>query len=83
MEELDRVPEIYLKHLENTEGLYESRVQSDNNIFRIFCFFDKNNLVVVGHGIQKKSNKTPHKDLDRALQIKKEYYEEKQKSNKP
>ncbi|TBR18319.1 MAG: type II toxin-antitoxin system RelE/ParE family toxin, partial [Chitinophagaceae bacterium] len=50
---------------------------------RIFCFFDKNNLVVIGHGFQKKTEKTPHKELDRALRIKKEYYEEKQKLNKP
>lgn len=83
VEELDRVPEIYLKHLENADGLYEIRVQSGSDIFRIFCFFDKNNLIVVGHGFQKKTEKTPHKELDRALKIKKEYYEEKQKPNKP
>lgn len=83
VEELDRVPEIYLKHLESADGLYEIRVQSGSDIFRIFCFFDKNNLVVIGHGFQKKTEKTPHKELDRALRIKKEYYEEKQKSNKP
>jgi phage-related protein len=83
IEQLDRVPEIYLKHLESTDGLYEIRVQSGSDIFRIFCFFDKNSLVVVGHGFQKKTDKTPHKELERALKIKKEYHEEKQKSHKP
>ena len=39
IEELPRVPETYLKHIENTEGLYEIRVQQGNDIFRIFCFF--------------------------------------------
>jgi len=82
MEDLDRIPEVYFKHLENTEGLYEMRVQSGTNIFRIFCFFDNNNIVVVGHGFQKKTQKTPANEIERAEQIKKEYYEEK-KSHKP
>jgi phage-related protein len=73
---------VYFKHLENTDGIYEIRVQSGTNIFRIFCFFDKNNIVVVGHGFHKKTQKTPFKEIERAEQIKKEYYEEK-KSNKP
>lgn len=83
VEDIDRVPEIYLKHLENTDGLYEIRVQSGGNIFRIFCFFDSNNLIIVGHGFQKKTQKTPFKEIDKALKIKKEYHEEKQKSDKP
>ncbi len=82
VETLERIPEIYFKHLENTEGLYEIRVQVGSNIFRIFCFFDNNNLVIVGHGFQKKTQKTPANEIERAEKIKKEYYEEK-KSNKP
>ncbi len=77
IEEIDRVPEIYLKHLKNTTGLYEIRVQVGSNIFRIFCFFDLDNVVVVGHGFQKKSQKTPKQQIERAEQIKKEYYESK------
>lgn len=77
IEEVDTIPEIYLKHLKNTTGLYEIRVQVGNNIFRIFCFFDSNNLVVVGHGFQKKTQKTPKQQIDRAEQIKKAYYENK------
>jgi phage-related protein len=68
---------VYLKHIENTEGLYEIRVQLGNNIFRIFCFFDNNNLVVIGHGFQKKTQKTPEKEIKRAENIKRQYYEEK------
>lgn len=77
IEEIDRIPEIYLKHLKNTTGLYEIRVQVGNNIFRIFCFFDLDNIVVVGHGFQKKTQKTPKQQIERAEQIKKEYYETK------
>lgn len=82
IEELDRIPEVYFKHLENTDGLYEIRVQSGTNIYRIFCFFDNNNVIVVGHGFQKKTQKTPRAEILKASQIKNEYYEEK-KSNKP
>lgn len=77
VEEIDRIPEIYLKHLKNTSGLYEIRVQVGNNIFRIFCFFDLDNLVVIGHGFQKKSQKTPKQEIAMAEQIKNEYYESK------
>ncbi|OYT15236.1 MAG: addiction module toxin RelE [Bacteroidetes bacterium 4572_77] len=59
IEDMDRIPEIYLKHLKNTTGLYEIRVQVGSSIFRIFCFFDRDNIVVIGHGFQKKSQKTP------------------------
>ena len=82
VETVDRIPEIYFKHLENTDGLYEIRIQVGSNIYRIFCFFDKNDLVVVGHGFRKKTQKTPQQELDRAEKIKKQYYEEK-KFNQP
>lgn len=82
IETLDRIPEIYFKHLENTDGLYEIRVQAGSNIYRIFCFFDKNDMVIVGHGFHKKKQKTPKAELEKAGKIKIEYYEEK-KSNKP
>ncbi len=78
IEELDQIPEVYFKHLKNTTGLYEIRVQVGNNIFRIFCFFDMGNIVVVGHGFQKKTQKTPKQQIERAEQIKKEYYETKE-----
>ena len=78
LEELDRIPEQYLKHLKNTSGLYEIRIQVGNNIFRVFCFFDLDNIIVVGHGFQKKSQKTPRKEIEKAEWIKQEYYESKE-----
>ena len=75
--ELDQIPEIYLKHIKNSSGLYEIRVQVGSNIFRIFCFFDIDNLVVIEHGFQKKTQKTPKQQIERAEQIKREYYESK------
>ncbi len=75
IEEFDRVPETYLKHIEGTDGLYEIRVQSGSDIFRIFCFFDDGKLVVIMNGFQKKTQKTPKKEITMALKIKKEYEE--------
>ncbi len=77
IEELQKIPVTYLKHIENTDGLYEIRVQLGRNIFRIFCFFDQGQLVVLAHGFQKKTQKTPKKEIDKALKIKEEYENEK------
>ena len=77
IEDLQRVPEIYFKHIEDTDGLYEIRVQIGSDIFRIFCFFDKGNLVVLANGFQKKTQKTSKKEIELALKIKAAYENEK------
>ena len=71
-----QVPEKYFKHLEETKGLYEIRVEVGNNIYRIFSFFDKGNLVVLGNAFQKKTLKTPKQELEKALKIMEEYQDE-------
>lgn len=76
IEELERVPETYLKHVENTDGLFEVRVQQANDIFRIFCFFDQGKLVVLANGFQKKTQKTPKQEIEKALKIKQAYENE-------
>jgi phage-related protein len=73
IEDIQKIPETYLKHMENTDGLYEIRVQQGSDIFRIFCFFDQGQLVILMNGFQKKSQKTPKKEIDKALKIKEEY----------
>jgi phage-related protein len=77
VEHLERVPETYLKHIENANGLYEIRVQLNSNIFRVFCFFDQGQLVVLVNGFQKKSHKTSRKEIEKALKIKEDYETEK------
>ena len=76
IEELQRIPETYLKHIENADGLFEIRVQQGSNIFRIFCFFDDGQLVVLANGFQKKTQKTPKQEIEKAIKIKKEYESE-------
>ena len=78
IEELPRVPENYLKHIETTNGLYEIRVQQGSDIFRIFCFFDQGQLVVIINSFQKKTQKTPKKEIETALLIMEDYYNEKE-----
>ena len=73
------VPEKFLKHLEGTEGLYEIRVKSGSNIFRVFCFFDGGRLVILLNAFQKKSEKTPKKEIVLAEKMKKQYFLEKSK----
>jgi phage-related protein len=77
LQTLERVPTKYLEHLTGTDGLYEVRVEYGGNIFRVFAFFDKGNLVILANGFQKKSNKTPRQEIERALRIKQEYEAEK------
>jgi phage-related protein len=59
--------------MEHTDGLFEIRVQQGSDIFRIFCFFDQGQLVVLANGFQKKTQKTPKQEIEKALKIKEEY----------
>ena len=74
LETVERVPITYLKYMEGTNGLFEVRVQLGSDIFRIFCCFDGNRLVVLFSGFQKKTQKTPSKEIDRAVRIMNEYF---------
>ncbi|HWZ21228.1 MAG TPA: type II toxin-antitoxin system RelE/ParE family toxin [Cytophagaceae bacterium] len=78
---VDKVSEKFLKHLEGTDGLYEIRVEVGSDIYRIFCCFDKGNIVVLFNGFQKKTQKTPKQEIELALKLKKEYIALKQKQD--
>jgi phage-related protein len=79
IEELEKIPETYLKHIEGSRGLYEIRVQLGNDIFRIFCFFDEGQIIVLANGFLKKMQKTPRREILKAEKIKREYEDEKAK----
>jgi phage-related protein len=76
---LQIIPEKYFKHIEGEEGLFEIRVKVGNNIYRIFCFFDEGNLVILINGFQKKTERTPKEEILRAKRLKQRYYDEKEK----
>lgn len=73
----DRLPQKFVKHI--TEGLYELRTEYNGNIYRVFFIFDEDKIVVLFNGFQKKTQKTPKKEIDKAIMIKNEYYEYKRK----
>lgn len=62
IETLERVPSNYLKFISGTNGLYEARIQLASNIWRVFCFFDNDKLVILLNGFAKKDQKTPKKN---------------------
>ena len=69
----DRLPVKFVKHIK--EGLYELRTEYNGNIYRVFFICDEGKIVVLFNGFQKKSQKTPAKEITKALKIKEEYYE--------
>lgn len=73
----DRIPGKFFEQMTGTDGLYEVRVEFQSNIYRIFCCFDEGKIVVLFNGFQKKTQKTPQTEIDRALEIKNEYFKEK------
>lgn len=73
VEELDRVPAQYFKKLVNTDDIREVRVQAGSNIFRLLGFFDGDNLVVLAHVFQKKTQKTPAGEIALAEARKRDY----------
>jgi phage-related protein len=76
IETVERIPERYFKHIQN--GLFEIRVQLGSDNFRIFCFFDAGKLIILLTGFQKKTEKTPPREIKRAMKLMKEYYKEKE-----
>jgi phage-related protein len=76
----ERIPAKFFRHLTGTDGLYEIRVEHQGNIYRIFSCFDEGNLVVLFNGFQNKSQKTPTREIEKALKVKTEYFIEKIKS---
>ena len=75
----NRLPKKFVKLIR--DGLYELRTEYGSNIYRVFFIFDEGQIVVLFNGFQKKSQKTPTKEIDKALRIKEEYYADKQSQN--
>ena len=76
------IPQKFFQHIEGTKGLYEIKVEFQSNIYRIFCCFDKGKIVILFNGFHKKSQKTPQKEINKALKIKDEYFQEKLKNKR-
>jgi phage-related protein len=72
---VERIPEKYFKHLTGTDELFEIRVEVGSNIYRVFSFFDKGQLIILANGFQKKTQKTPKNEIELAEKLKKQYFD--------
>lgn len=79
IKQVEKVPVKFLSPMSGYEGLYEIRIEFESNIYRVFCCFDKGKLVVLFSGFQKKTQKTPKKEIEKAMHLKREYFESKNK----
>ena len=68
------VPVKYWKKLQGSEGLWEVRIEYGGNIYRLLACTAKGNRVVLLHGFQKKSQKTPLQEMEIAVQRKRRYF---------
>jgi phage-related protein len=75
---VERIPEKYFKHLTGTDGLFEIRVEVGSDIYRVFSFFDKGQLIILANGFQKKTQKTPKNEIELAEKLKKQYFDGKE-----
>ena len=77
IKQVDRVPEKFLSPITGYDGLYEIRIEYQSNIYRVFCCFDEGKLIVLFNGFQKKTQKTPINEIEKAMRIKAAYFESK------
>ncbi len=75
LENEEKIPYHYIKFIR--DGIYEFRVNYGTNEFRLFFIYDGNTIVVLFNGFKKKTQKTPQKEIEKAIKLKKEYYEQK------
>lgn len=72
----ERLPKKFVKLICN--GIYELRTEYAGKIFRVFFIFDDGLIVVLFNGFQKKTQKTPNNEIEKAIKIKEAYYADKQ-----
>lgn len=74
IKQVEMVPKKFLAPITGYKGLFEIRVEYQSNIYRVFCCFDKKNLIVLFNGFQKKTRKTPKKEIEKAMKLKDDYF---------
>ena len=79
IEDLEIVPSTYFKKLTGSEEIWECRIRHGSNTYRIFCFFDSHSVVVLTHGIEKKSMKTPKQEIEKAESYRRDFLDRRKK----
>ncbi len=77
IKQVDNIPEKFFAPMAGYDGLFEVRIEYQSNIYRIFCCFDQGKLIVLFNAFQKKTEKTPKKEIEKAMRLKTEYFESK------
>jgi len=78
----DKIPGKFFEQMTGYDGLFAIRIEFESNIYRIFCCFDEGNLVVLFNGFQKKTQKTPRREIEKTMRIMQEYFDYKKKEDK-
>ena len=76
----DRLSKKFVKLIK--DGIYVLRTEFGGNIYRVFFIFDEGQIVVLFNGFQKKTQKTPANEIEKAIKIKEAYYADKQSQNR-
>ncbi len=79
LEEFDILPSNYFKKLTGSDEIWECRIKLGSNIYRVFCFFFKSRVVILTHGIQKKTQKTPKGEIKKAEKYRQDYLSRRKK----
>ena len=79
IEDLDRIPKEYLKKLRDTEEIWECRIRSGSNAYRVFSFFSRGDTLVLTHGYSKKSQKTDPRQIRKAENYRRDYLSRKKR----
>ncbi len=74
IKQVKMVPKKFLAPMTGYDGLFEIRIEYQSNIYRVFCCFDKGELIVLFNVFQKKSQKTPKREIEKAMKLKNEYF---------
>jgi len=61
----------YSRHIQ--EGLHELRIKHASDIARVFYFFFVGEKIILTNGFIKKTQKTPKKEIEKALQYKRDF----------
>ncbi len=63
----------YFEKLKHTDDIWEVKAECSGNEYRMLGFIDEKNILILVHGFQKKSQKTPKKEIDTAEMRKKDH----------
>ena len=69
----------WFEKLKGSKDIFEFKIKDSNKFYRLFAFWDSSGdietLIVCTHGLIKKTNKTPKREIEKAEKIKERYFQ--------